>query len=129
MSEASTPPTTSCTRRMFLLGTATTVAGAFLAACGSEAPAEVAAQEVPVGSAIIVDKYIIAQPTAGTYVAYSTTCPHQNNPITEVEGDTVRCTVHNSVFKISDGSVVSGLARDPLTTKTLKQEGDSLVVG
>ena len=30
----------TCSRRMFLLGTATTVAGAFLDACGEEAPEE-----------------------------------------------------------------------------------------
>ena len=75
---------------MFLLGTATTFAGAFLAACGSEPAVEVAAADVPVGSATIFDGFIIAQPTEGTYVAYSQTCPHQRNPITEVEGDTVR---------------------------------------
>lgn len=52
----------NCSRRLFLLGTATTVAGAFLAACGEEPPLEVAKAEVPVGSAIIADGYIIAQP-------------------------------------------------------------------
>lgn len=119
----------TCNRRMFLLGTATTFAGAFLAACGSAPTAEVAATEVPVGSAVIIDDFIIAQPTEGTFVAYSTTCPHQNNPITEVEGDTVRCTHHDSVFSIKDGSVVSGVARDSLTTKPVVQNGDTLTVG
>ena len=33
---------------MFLLGTATTFAGAFLAACGEAAPEEVAKTDVPV---------------------------------------------------------------------------------
>ena len=118
----------SCNRRMFLLGTATTFAGAFLAACGSEPAVEVAAADVPVGSATIFDGFIIAQPTEGTYVAYSQTCPHQRNPITEVEGDTVRCTYHDSVFNIADGAVVSGVARDPLSPATVEQEGDTLSV-
>lgn len=113
---------------MFLLGTATTFAGAFLVACGDEPSVEVAAADVPVDSAAIFDGFIIAQPTAGTYVAYSQACPHQRNPITEVEGDTVRCTAHNSVFNLSDGSVVSGVARDPLIPAKLEQEGGRLNV-
>ncbi len=118
----------SCNRRMFLLGTATTFAGAFLAACGSEPPVEVSAADVPVGSATIFDGFIIAQPTEGNYVAYSQTCPHQRNPITEGEGDTVRCTYHDSVFNIADGSVVSGVSRDPLIPAKLEQDGDTLSV-
>lgn len=118
----------TCNRRMFLLGTATTFAGAFLAACGKEPAVDIAASDVPVGSATIFDGFIIAQPTEGQYVAYSQTCPHQRNPITEVEGDTVRCTAHNSVFNIADGSVVSGVSRDPLTPASLEQSGDTLTV-
>ena len=53
----------NCSRRMFLLGSATTVAGAFLAACGEEPSVEVAKAEVPVGSAIIADGFIIAERT------------------------------------------------------------------
>ena len=50
---------------MFLLGTATTFAGAYLAACGKEPSAEIAATEIPVGSAVMVDKVIFVQPTEG----------------------------------------------------------------
>lgn len=113
---------------MFLLGTATTFAGAFLAACGVEPEVAVATTEVPVGSAAIFDGFIIAQPTTGNYIAYSQTCPHQRNPITEVEGNTVICTYHNSVFNIADGSVVSGVARDPLVPAKLEQSGETLTV-
>lgn len=128
MSESHSLKDAVCNRRMFLLGTATTFAGAFLAACGSEPGLEVAATDVPVGSAAIFDGFIIAQANAGAYVAYSQECPHQRNPITEVEGDTVRCTAHNSVFSIADGSVVSGVARDPLIPAKLEREGERLRV-
>lgn len=111
---------------MFLLGTATTFAGAFLAACGSNPTAEVAATEVPVGSAVIVDSFIIAQPTADNFVAYSATCPHQNNPITEVEGENVRCTAHNSVFSTVDGAVLEGPSRAPLTSAQVQDEAGTL---
>lgn len=116
----------TCSRRMFLLGTATTFASAFLAACGSEPTAEVAKTQVPVGSAVILDGFIIAQPTAGEYVAYSQTCPHQGQKITKVEGDTVRCTGHGSVFSIIDGSAVSGPTQNPLTPAQLTEEGETL---
>lgn len=104
----------NCSRRTFLLGTATTFAGAFLAACGETPSEEVAKTDVPVGSAVFVGNIIIAQPTEGEFVAYSRTCPHQNNQIDEINGDIVRCTAHNSEFSIVDGSVVSGVARDPM---------------
>lgn len=61
-----TQPAPMCSRRMFLLGTATTFAGAFLAACGTEPDQEVAATEVPVGSSVILGSVIIAQPTEAT---------------------------------------------------------------
>ncbi|AHI23947.1 Iron-sulfur protein [Corynebacterium vitaeruminis DSM 20294] len=118
-----------CSRRMFLVGTATTFAGALLAACGSAKEVNsVAVKDVPVGSAVIVGKYIVAQPTEGEYKAYSTTCPHAGAPITEVNGDIVRCTQHGSEFSIKDGSVVQGPARDPLKSATAKVDGDSVAL-
>lgn len=119
----------SCNRRLFLLGTASTFAGAFLAACGSRPGTELAATEVPVGSAVILDSFIIAQPTEGTFLAYSATCPHQRNPITEVAGDIVRCPSHNSEFSIIDGSVLSGPARDPLVPVELSEQAGQLSIG
>ena len=56
----------TCSRRMFLLGTATTFVSAYLAACGKEPSAEIAATEIPVGSAVMVDKVIFVQPTEGS---------------------------------------------------------------
>jgi len=111
---------------MFLLGTATTFAGAFLAACGEEAPEEIAKTDVPVGSAVILDKFIIAQPTSGQYVAYSSVCPHQQKKITKVEGETVKCTAHGSVFNIADGSLVSGPAVTGMREVEVIDAGDKV---
>ncbi|MEJ4099202.1 Rieske 2Fe-2S domain-containing protein [Corynebacterium mastitidis] len=121
-------PLPPCSRRLFLAGSATTLAGALLAACGSSPTEEVAAADVPVGSAVIVGDFIVAQPTEGEYRAYSTTCPHQSSRITEVEGDTVRCTAHNSVFSLKDGSVVEGPARAPLSEGSAEQNGTQVRV-
>ncbi|WIM69083.1 Rieske 2Fe-2S domain-containing protein [Corynebacterium breve] len=111
---------------MFLLGTATTFAGAFLAACGEAPSEEVAKTEVPVGSAVVLDKFIIAQPTEGEFVAYSSDCPHQHSKITGVDGDTVVCPAHHSVFSIVDGSVIEGPARDPMYPAEATVEGDTV---
>lgn len=119
----------SCSRRAFLLGTATTFAGAFIAACGKAPSAEVAATQVPVGSAVIVDKIIIAQPAEGQFVAYSTTCPHQGSPITQVEGNTVRCPSHGSVFDIATGQPVSGPATSAMTTVPVSENGGTVTAG
>lgn len=116
----------TCSRRTFILGTATTFAGAFLAACGQEPSDEVAKTDVPVGSAVILDRFIIAQPTEGTFVAYSAVCPHQGSKITVVNGDTVRCTKHGSVFDIADGSVVSGPSDKPMADAALEDDGATL---
>lgn len=116
----------TCSRRMFLLGTATTFAGAFVAACGKQPNEEVAKTAVPVGGSVILDKFIIAQPTAGHYVAYSSTCPHQFKKITIAEGDTVRCPAHGSTFNIADGSVVRGPAVRGLREVQLSDNGDRL---
>lgn len=115
-----------CSRRMFLLGTATTFAGAYLAACGSQPSAEIAATEIPVGSAKIIDNVIFAQPEEGVFKAYSQTCPHQNNLITEIDGDVATCTAHFTSYNLSDGSVIEGPGRDPLTEYEVTEEGGTV---
>lgn len=115
---------------MFLLGSATTLAGVVLAACGGDASKakEIAVREVPVGSAVIVGDFILTQPTAGEYKAYSAVCTHQRAKITKVDGSHVICPAHGSIFDITDGSVVSGLARDPLKTATVNIAGDTATI-
>ncbi|MDR7354265.1 3-phenylpropionate/cinnamic acid dioxygenase ferredoxin subunit [Corynebacterium felinum] len=117
-----------CSRRMFLLGTATTFAGIALTACGKD-PVELSIADVPVGSAVIVDGVILAQPVAGEYKAYSTVCPHQNSQISQVDGDIVRCPTHNSEFSIVDGAVISGPARDPMKPLNVAVSGETATVG
>ncbi|MEJ5928500.1 Rieske 2Fe-2S domain-containing protein [Corynebacterium sp. H128] len=115
---------------MFLVATATTFAGAVLAACGQgKGKVEgIAASDVPVGSAIEIDGFIIAQPTAGSYRAYSATCPHQGALIEKFHEGTAICTKHNSVFKLEDGSPISGPSRGALMPAKLSAEGTQLSV-
>lgn len=119
----------SCSRRLFLLGAATTFAGAVLAACGKSSESqELATTDIPVGSGIIVGTAIITQPVAGEYKAYSTTCPHQGYPITEVSGDTAICNRHNSKFSLTDGAVLAGPARDPLDALELSVADQTITI-
>lgn len=115
-----------CSRRMFLIGTATTFAGAVLAACGDDSPQTLSVNDVPVGSAVIVGSAIIAQPTAGEYRAYSTACPHANAVIDEIDGEIARCPKHGSEFSIVDGSVITGPARDAMYPKEITVDGDTI---
>lgn len=114
----------TCNRRLFLIGTATTFTGALLTAC-LPPKQTIDANGVPVGSAVIVGNFIITQPTSGVYHAYSATCPHQGAKITQVNGDTVTCTNHNSVFSITDGAPVSGPSRAGLKEAKLKTDGNN----
>ena len=114
----------TCNRRLFLIGTATTFTGALLTAC-LPPKQTIDAKDVPVGSAVIVGNFIITQPTSGVYHAYSATCPHQGAKISQVNGDTVTCTNHNSVFSITDGAPVSGPSRAGLKEAKLKTDGNN----
>lgn len=115
-----------CSRRMFLIGTATTFAGAVLAACGAEEAQSVSVNDVPVGSGVIVGSVIIAQPTEGEYRAYSTACPHANAVIDEINGDIARCPKHGSEFSLKDGSVITGPARDALYPEEVTVDGQTI---
>lgn len=71
----------TCSRRLFLLGTATTLSGALLAACSQleEEPEHIAkfkAKEIPVGGAVSFGNFFVAQPKEGLFKAYSAECPH-----------------------------------------------------
>ncbi|RAV31465.1 Rieske (2Fe-2S) protein [Corynebacterium heidelbergense] len=127
-----------CSRRAFLKGvavtTAATASGALLAACASEKTvAKAKAAQVPVGGAVFVDDWIVAQPKEGTFTAFSNVCPHARGKIDhteEVNGVQVAvCPKHGSEFSLSDGSVLKGPSRDPLTAaKGVTKNGDSVEV-
>ena len=124
---------TRCSRRTFLVATATTAMGAFLAACasdgGSPEGVHIEPDEVPLGSAVIKGEYIIAQPEEGKFHAYSRICPHQGARIGVVDGNTVICKAHGSVFDIATGNPVAGPSREPLAGASIAQEGTGLIVG
>ncbi|HSN42456.1 MAG TPA: Rieske (2Fe-2S) protein [Propionibacteriaceae bacterium] len=110
---------------------------AALAATGCSEPENVqggavtiTASLVPVGSGYIIpdSNYVVTQPEAGTFVAFSRVCTHSGCPVSQVSTEIV-CNCHNSRFSIKDGSVLGGPATAPLGSATVTQNGDQLTVG
>ncbi|MFC5995287.1 ubiquinol-cytochrome c reductase iron-sulfur subunit [Pseudonocardia hispaniensis] len=81
--------------------------------------------EVPVGGAKIYRNQgvVVTQATAGQFAGFSTTCPHQGCTVNGVQGASIICPCHGSIFAL-DGSVVRGPAERSLTPQpiTIKNE-------
>jgi Rieske Fe-S protein len=87
------------------------------------------AADIPVGSGKIFPdaETVITQPKEGEFKAFSSICTHQACPVASVT-DTINCDCHGSKYSITDGSVVNPPAPQPLPTKTIKVDGDTLTV-
>lgn len=95
---------------------------------GSGSGTTVAVADVPVGSGIIVGSFVVTQPTAGSFEAFSYLCTHQNLPVQEVTDAAIVCGHHGSTFSLADGSVITGPATKALTAATVTQDGDTLTI-
>ena len=71
---------------------------------------------VPLGGGTILPArgVVVTQPVEGTFVAFSSTCPHQGCAVRAVAAGTINCFCHGSRFRIADGSVAGGPATEPL---------------
>jgi Rieske Fe-S protein len=83
--------------------------------------------DVPVGSGVIVDDVVITQPTTGDFKGFSSKCTHKGCAVNKVADGTIDCPCHGSKFNL-DGSVAKGPATEPLETKQISVEGDSIVL-
>lgn len=62
---------------------------------------------------------VITQPEPGVFVGFDSTCPHQGCKVRAVAAGTINCFCHGSRFRITDGSVAGGPARQPLSRRPL----------
>jgi Rieske Fe-S protein len=87
--------------------------------------------DIPPGGGKIFDqeKVVVTQPTEGTFKAFSAICPHMGCTLSSVSGGWINCPCHGSTFSITDGSANNGPATNPLPEKTLKVDGDNLILG
>ncbi len=91
----------------------------------------VAKSDIPVGGGAIYpdEGYVLTQPQAGTFKAFSNVCPHQGCPVQEITADErIHCLCHNSYFALADGSVLDGPAPVGLEVAEITDEGAELVV-
>lgn len=84
--------------------------------------------DVPVGSAVIVDDIVIAQPKAGTFTGLSSICTHAGCNVSEVVDGAIVCPCHGSKFNL-DGTVAKGPATKPLAAKPVSVQGDWIISG
>jgi Rieske Fe-S protein len=72
--------------------------------------------------------YVITQPTAGKFKAFSKICTHQGCPVASVKGGTINCNCHGSKFSIEDGSVANPPADSPLKEAKVTVSSGRVVV-
>lgn len=138
----------SITRRSALqgLGLSALAAGslATLSGCGQDhkptpapsrtpqtvAPTVVPKASVPVGEGTVLErKYVVTQPTAGEFKAFTKVCPHQGCLVSFVKEGSIVCACHSSLFSIADGKPTEGPAKSGLSPVPVKEVGDNLEVG
>ncbi|WP_320776584.1 Rieske (2Fe-2S) protein [Streptomyces sp. CRN 30] len=146
--------TPSATRRSVLLATgAVTLTTTATAACGGDGddessssatsgPASDAASgsasaesladtgDIPVGGGKVLkdEKVVVTQPEKGDFKAFSAVCTHQGCVVKDVSGSTINCACHGSKFAIADGSVKAGPATEPLPSKKITVDGNSITL-
>jgi Rieske Fe-S protein len=80
------------------------------------------ASEIPVnhGKLYEADEYVVTQPKPGKFVGFDSICTHEGCPVDafDTPGE-MDCTCHDTRFKITDGSVISGPAKKPLPKKPI----------
>lgn len=91
-----------------------------------------AAADIPVGTGVKVDKdglqAVVAQPSKGTFTAFSPVCPHQGCQVNP-SGDSYVCPCHSSVFDMRNGDVTAGPAATGLTSYPVSVRNGRVVVG
>lgn len=122
-------------RRVLLTGAAACACGT-LVGCSdrntpvNSGPAKLAKADVPVGGGVVLknDPYVVVQPVAGTFKAYSRACTHSGCNVSSVREDGIHCACHGSLFALADGSVVQGPAQTPLPQATVSVDGNTLTI-
>ena len=129
---SSTPPTTAGAAPS--TPTSSTSSGSGTSgSSGGGAPSgtPVKTTDVPVGGGVINASalFVVTQPSAGQFKAFSATCTHQGCTVTRVENGFIDCPCHQSQFDITTGTPTSGSqARSPLPAKTATVSGDSVYI-
>jgi Rieske Fe-S protein len=94
---------------------------------GGAAKTIAATADVPSGGGIIAGDYVITQPTAGQFKAFTKVCTHAGCDVNKIDGGVISCPCHGSKFSIETGEPTSGPATRPLAETKVKVDGDNIV--
>jgi len=109
--------------------TSASATGSASAAAPSGTPVKTA--DVPVGGGVINASglFVVTQPSAGQFKAFSAVCTHQGCTVNKVASGMIDCPCHQSQFDISTGTPTSSSqAKSPLPAKTATVSGDSVYI-
>lgn len=87
--------------------------------------------DVPVEGGVIVDDpaVVVTQPADGEIKAFTSICPHQGCPVSEVVANEIRCPCHGSLFSAVDGSVIQGPAIEALAAAPVTVADGEIYIG
>ena len=73
---------------------------------------------------------IVVANVDGTYFAFGNECTHAGGPLVEgeLEGKSVTCPWHATIFDIESDQPIGGPGKDPVPTYEVQVEGDSIKV-
>ena len=127
---SSTTSATATTGSSTSTGSATSSGSASSsAAAPSGTPVKTA--DVPVGGGVInaAGLFVVTQPAAGQFKAFSAVCTHMGCTVTKVVDGKIDCPCHQSQFDITTGAPTSASqAKSPLPAKTATVSGDSVYI-
>jgi 3-phenylpropionate/trans-cinnamate dioxygenase ferredoxin subunit len=92
------------------------------------------AEEIVEGEATAFDvngTEIAVGRSGGTLYAFSDICTHRNCNLAnggEIEGSTIACECHGSVFDMGTGEVIEGPATEPIATFGVSDDGGDLKI-
>jgi Rieske Fe-S protein len=90
----------------------------------------VAVADVPVGGGVVLGEadYVITQPTAGDFRAFSKFCTHRQCPLASVGGGMINCMCHGERYSMFDGSVQAGPPPESLPAVEVTVVGGWVVI-
>jgi nitrite reductase/ring-hydroxylating ferredoxin subunit len=91
-------------------------------------------EDVPEGTAKaypVAGKEVAIARSEGVLYGFSDICTHKACNLSlggEIEGNTIQCECHGSIFDMSDGSVIEGPAQEPIETFPVREQDGELSV-
>lgn len=123
------------TRRAVMAGVCVAVAGTTAGCSGPEDSGSDngeqplgSTSDIPIGGGVVFAELgvVVTQPSKGDIRAFSAICTHRGCTVGSVDNGTIICPCHGSTFSSGDGSVIQGPAEDPLPTRQVIVDGDSV---